>query len=125
MKTNQSTPVLIIGKNGTLGRAFAKVCEDRCIDYHLLSRQDCDITKKEQVNSIIEQYKPWALINAAGYVRVDDAEKESEKCFAENSEGPLNLAVACNQNNIQLVTFSSDLVFDGKKKTPYTENDIP
>ncbi|HEU0064436.1 MAG TPA: family 1 glycosylhydrolase [Flavisolibacter sp.] len=125
-KNNQTiAPVLIFGKNGTLGKAFAKVCEERYISYKLLSRQDCDITKKEQVNSIIEEYKPWALINAAGYVRVDDAEKESDKCFAENSEGPFNLAIACNQNNIQLVTFSSDLVFDGKKKIPYTEKNIP
>jgi dTDP-4-dehydrorhamnose reductase len=125
MKTNQSTPVLIIGKNGTLGRAFAKVCEDRCIDYRLLSRQDCDISDLESIESAIELYKPWAIINAAGFVRVDDAETEREGCIRDNTKGAQNLAIACNKYGVQLISFSSDLVFDGKKPTAYVESDLP
>src|SRR5690606_24324547 len=71
----------------------------------------------------IERYNPWAIINAAGYVRVDDAESDSEKCFRENTLGPEKLAIACKDHNIKLITFSSDLVFDGLKSTPYTESD--
>jgi dTDP-4-dehydrorhamnose reductase len=116
---------LIIGKNGTLGRAFAKVCEDRCINYHLLSRQDCDISNIASIESAIELYKPWAIINAAGFVRVDDAEKECDSCVRDNTTGPQNLAVACNKFGLQLVNFSSDLVFDGRKPTAYIETDLP
>jgi dTDP-4-dehydrorhamnose reductase len=125
MNTTQTTPVLIIGKNGTLGRAFAKVCEDRCINYHLLSRQDCDISNIASIESAIELYKPWAIINAAGFVRVDDAEKECDSCVRDNTTGPQNLAVACNKFGLQLVNFSSDLVFDGRKPTAYIETDLP
>lgn len=125
MNTNQALPLLIIGKNGTLGKAFAKVCEDRCINYHLLSRQDCDISNPLSIESAIEKYKPWAIINAAGFVRVDDAERECDACMRDNTTGPLNLAIACNKYGVQLINFSSDLVFDGNKPTPYLESDLP
>jgi dTDP-4-dehydrorhamnose reductase len=75
------------------------------------------------INRAIEKYKPWAIINAAGFVRVDDAEDEVEKCFLDNTGGPVHLAVACQQKGIKLMTFSSDLVFDGKKNQPYHESD--
>ncbi|MFL5810338.1 MAG: family 1 glycosylhydrolase, partial [Flavisolibacter sp.] len=91
-----TAPLLIIGKNGTLGRAFAKVCEERCLNYHLLSRNDCDISNINSIQQVIEHYKPWAIINAAGFVRVDDAENESDACLRDNTHGPHNLSVACN-----------------------------
>jgi dTDP-4-dehydrorhamnose reductase len=120
-----SNPILIIGKTGTLGRAFARVCEERCISYHLLSREDCDISTLGSIETAIELYKPWAIINAAGFVRVDDAEKEHEACFRDNTTGPHNLAIACNKYQVQLMNFSSDLVFDGRKPTAYVESDLP
>lgn len=118
-----SAPVLIIGKNGTLGKAFARMCDERSLNYHLLSRQDCDISNLQSIESSISQYKPWAIINAAGFVRVDDAEREFQDCERDNISGAHNLAIACNKAGIQLITFSSDLVFDGKKETPYLESD--
>lgn len=116
-------PLLIIGKNGTLGKAFAKVCEERIIPFQLLNRAECDISNLQSIEKAIAFYQPWAIINAAGYVRVDDAETDSEKCFNDNTTGAVNLAIACNKAGIQLVTFSSDLVFDGTKETPYVEED--
>ncbi|RYF84960.1 MAG: NAD-dependent epimerase/dehydratase family protein, partial [Chitinophagaceae bacterium] len=118
-----SSPVLIIGKNGTLGRAFAKCCEDRAINYQLLSRQECDIADLHSIEQAIGKYKPWAIINTAGYVRVDDAEREFDKCFYDNTQGATNLAIATAQHKIKYITFSSDLVFDGSKKAPYVEDD--
>ena len=119
----QGSPVLIIGKNGTLGKAFARICEDRGICYRLLSRQDLNICSAVEIEKAINFYKPWAVINAAGYVRVDDAESDAEKCFDENTNGPELLAVACKKHGIKFLTFSSDLVFNGSKKTPYVESD--
>lgn len=125
MKTNQSPPVLIIGKNGTLGKAFARVCEDRCINYQLLNRQDCDISAIASIEAAIELHKPWAVINAAGFVRVDDAENECDACMRDNTTGAQNLAIVCNKYGVQLISFSSDLVFDGRKPTAYVESDLP
>ncbi len=125
MASSQTPPILVIGKNGTLGKAFARICEERCISYYLLSRQDCDISNINSIEAAINHYKPWAVINAAGYVRVDEAENDAACCIRDNTTGPANLAIVCQKHGIQLVSFSSDLVFDGLKPTPYVESDMP
>lgn len=114
-------PLLITGATGTLGRAFARICDLRGIPYVLLSRQDMDIADSESVEKALQKYQPWALVNTAGYVRVDDAENDPASCFRENALGPTLLAKQCRARNIQFVTFSSDLVFDGQKEGVYLE----
>jgi dTDP-4-dehydrorhamnose reductase len=116
-------PVLITGGTGTLGRAFARLCRERGLNHHLLSRAEMDIADETSIERGLARYHPWAIINAAGYVRVDDAEADVERCFRENTLGPALLAGLCAKNNIALVTFSSDLVFDGKQGAPYVETD--
>ncbi|HVG14080.1 MAG TPA: dTDP-4-dehydrorhamnose reductase [Chitinophagaceae bacterium] len=118
-----ASPLLIIGKTGTLGRAFAKICHERSLPYIILGRGDCDIADSEQVNNVLDHYKPWAVVNTAGYVKVDEAETDSEACFRENLSGVQNLAIHCKQKGIKLLTYSTDLVFDGEKKKPYIESD--
>ncbi|HUS01602.1 MAG TPA: family 1 glycosylhydrolase [Chitinophagaceae bacterium] len=120
---NKSQPILIIGKGGTLGRAFGKICGFRSINFKLVSRDEVDITNELQIEDAIKKYNPWAIINAAGYVRVDDAETEAEKCFNDNTKAAYLLATACKRHVIQFMTFSSDLVFDGTKHSPYVEGD--
>jgi dTDP-4-dehydrorhamnose reductase len=63
------------------------------------------------------------VVNAAGYVRVDDAETAPDRCFRENTEGATVLADVCRARGTKLVTFSSDLVFDGRQSHPYDEAD--
>ena len=87
------------------------------------SRAQLDIADEVSVASALNQYEPWALINAAGYVRVDDAEANADFCRRENVTGPARLAKACASRALPLVTFSSDLVFDGEKAEPYVESD--
>ncbi|AKJ03345.1 dTDP-4-dehydrorhamnose reductase [Archangium gephyra] len=118
----QPRPILISGATGTLGRAFARLCTTRGIAFRLLSRQDMDITSPESVERALERYQPWAVINAAGYVRVDDAEVDAERCFRENALGPELLAAACGARDVRLVTFSSDLVFGGERRSAYLES---
>ena len=114
--------ILITGATGTLGKAFARICSVRNISYKILSRQEMDITSKASIDSALELHQPWAVINAAGFVRVDDAEMMQERCFLENTEGPALLAEACLRHGAQFITFSTDLVFDGKSKAPYLES---
>ena len=118
-----ASPILIIGKTGTLGQAFARICEERGVSYRLLSRQELNITRPGDIERAINLHKPWAIINAAGYVRVDDAESDMEKCFQQNTLGALLLAAACKMHGIKFMTFSSDLVFDGTKRAAYVESD--
>jgi dTDP-4-dehydrorhamnose reductase len=118
-------PLLIVGARGTLGRAFARACEERSISYHLLARDEMDIAEPASVAAALERLNPWAMVNAAGYVRVDDAEREPALCLRENAEGPAVLAALCAAREVSLVTFSSDLVFDGAAGRPYVEGDTP
>lgn len=122
-KVPPARPLLITGATGTLGRAFARLCEVRGLPYRLLNRQQLDIANPASVAAALDQWQPWAVINTAGYVRVDQAERDAEACFRENSLGPSELARACARRKIRLATFSSDLVFDGSKNAPYLESD--
>lgn len=125
IKRDKTKPLLITGATGSLGRAFAVICESRDISYQLLSRREMDIAENESVRRALSEYEPWAVINTAGYVRVDEAEDEPENCFRENTQGAVNLAAACLLNKIQYLSFSSDLVFDGNAANPYVEADAP
>lgn len=120
---HSTAPLLIIGRNGTLGHAFARICEKRSIHAIALSRKDLDISRQDDIRKVIDFYKPWAIINASGYVRVDEAELNSDECFAVNATGPGLLASTCRELGIRFMSFSSDLVFDGNKNAPYHETD--
>jgi len=122
---NDRAPILITGATGTLGRAFARVCSARDLRHCLLDRAALDIADASSIERAIAHHRPWAVINTAGYVRVDDAEHDSERCFRENTLGPALLAAACDRHGLPLVTFSSDLVFDGEHDRPYVESDPP
>ena len=122
-KSQHVQPILITGATGTLGSAFARICEKRNLACHVLTRQEMDITDPASVEAAIQRFKPWAIINAGGYVRVDEAETDSEGCMLANTHGPTVLALACIRHAIRFMTFSSDLVFDGGKDTPYVESD--
>jgi dTDP-4-dehydrorhamnose reductase len=114
---------VITGGTGTLGRAFARVCQTRGLPAVLLGRREMDIAVPKSVVTALERYRPWAVVNAAGYVRVDDAEADADRCRRENAAGPAVLAAACGNAGVRLVTFSSDLVFDGRSTRPYREDD--
>jgi dTDP-4-dehydrorhamnose reductase len=116
-------PVLITGGDGALARAFARICGLRGIPYRCLPRPVLDITNAVSVRRALLEHRPWAIINAAGYTRVDDAELQAGPCFRDNTVGAHLLARECEQRNIRFVTFSSDLVFDGNKNAPYVERD--
>jgi dTDP-4-dehydrorhamnose reductase len=118
-------PILITGANGTLGRAFARLCAERYLACHTTSRADLDIADPDSITAALRRFEPWLVVNAAGYTRVDDAEQDHDRCRRDNVLGPASLALACARVRIGLVTFSTDLVFDGHKREPYHESDRP
>ncbi len=116
-------PLLITGATGTLGTATARICDIRGLQYVATKRTDLELSSRASVYEVVRRLNPWAVINTAGYVRVDDAERDQQTCFRENAEGAANLAMVCADLDIPLVTFSSDLVFDGRRTRPYLESD--
>lgn len=117
------SPLLIIGKTGTLGNAFERICRQRSIHCLALTRNELDICSETSIREAIEKYGPWAIINTAGYVKMDDAESNEKECFFINATAPGILARVCKECGIKLMTFSSDMVFDGNKNLPYIETD--
>ena len=116
-------PILIIGKTGTLGQAFMQICQQRLLPFIAIGRDDVNILEETSFRSLIDRHKPWAIINASGYVKVDEAEVNPDECFAINATAPAIMAKLCKQYGIHFMTFSSDLVFDGSKRSPYLEAD--
>lgn len=118
-------PILITGATGTLGRAMAAACEHRAIAHVLTDRSQLDLADQRSITAALDEYRPWAVINTAGWVRVDEAETEREACMAANADGAARLATACGTRGIPSVNFSSDLVFGGRADRPYHEGDRP
>ena len=116
-------PVLITGASGTLGSAFVRLCAERGLAYRAMSRHALDVCDQRAVERALRESDAWAVINAAGFVRVDDAEREVDACHRLNVIGAETLARGCAAFGIPLVTFSSDLVFDGRSSRPYVERD--
>jgi dTDP-4-dehydrorhamnose reductase len=118
-------PLLIVGATGTLGRALAGGCQLRGIGHVITDRATMALDNILQIEMILDRYDPWAVINAAGWVRIDAAETESALCYAANEIGAINLSAACDVRDIACMSFSSDQVFDGEKMGGYDETDVP
>lgn len=123
LKPSSPRPLLITGATGTLGRAFARLAAERGLEHRLLDRRQLDVADPQAVRQALLALQPWAVVNAAGYARTAEAEREKDRCFRENRTGPAVLAEACGRHSVRLLTFSSDQVFDGKKGAAYAESD--
>ena len=119
------TPILIAGATGTLGQSLAAACRARGLTYKLTDRREMDLLDARSIERVLDRYHPWTVINATGWVRVDDAEQHKDACFAINAFGAERLAAASAKRNIGTITFSSDMVFDGMSNNPYFERDQP
>lgn len=116
-------PILITGASGTLGQALARHCVLRGLPHILTNRKSLNIEDRGSIDRALERHRPWAIINAAGYVRVDDAESDAGRCMSANRDGAVALAEACAAREVHFTSFSSDMVFDGIKGAPYVESD--
>jgi dTDP-4-dehydrorhamnose reductase len=118
-------PLLIAGGSGTLGTALAAACRHRGISHVVTRRSQLDLASLDSICIALDEHRPWAVINAAGWVRVDEAEQQPDTCMAVNAEGAAALSKACADRDVATVSFSSDLVFDGLKTGSYLESDQP
>jgi len=115
--------ILICGADGQLGQTFQNVFSGH--DLFLTDQGELDITDSEKVGNYLEVKKPEVVINCAAYTAVDKAEEEPEIARKINVDGAKYLAFAAKKNSSLFFHFSTDFVFDGKKNSPYTEEDQP
>ena len=116
--------ILVSGANGQLGRELQDVSSlNSHLEFNFFTSTDLDITKRNQVESVVETVKPTYIVNCAAYTAVDKAENEREKAFAVNAEAVLSLAEVSRSSGAKLIHISTDYVFDGTGTRPYTEDD--
>ena len=123
MKRNLKRAVLT-GAGGQLGSELAGTAPSG-IELIPLTRKELDLARSEDISKKILELAPDVVINAAAYVRVDDAEDQAEAAFQANALAPFHLAKACREAGAALLHVSTDYVFDGHKHGPYTEADTP
>ena len=116
--------ILLIGKNGQLGwellRTLSTLGDLTAVDYPKI-----DLEHPEAVRDLIRQIHPQVIVNATAYTAVDQAEIEQERAWKINALAPGIMAEEAQRMNAAFIHYSTDYVFDGKKGTPYNEDDTP
>ena len=116
--------VLLAGKNGQIGGELEKTLADLG-EVTALDRQAMDLSRPDAIREQIRRLRPDIIVNAAAYTAVDQAESELELAMAVNASAPAIMAEEAQRLGAVLVHYSTDYVFDGKKSTPYVEQDAP
>lgn len=114
--------VLITGARGQIGQELLRSAP-KDWQVHGLSSSELDITDAQQVMATVQALQPQLIINAAAYTAVDQAENDSKRAYAVNHLGAENLAQAAQTFGCPLLHISTDYVFSGEHKQPYTEHD--
>jgi dTDP-4-dehydrorhamnose reductase len=92
---------------------------------HTPGRAAVDLTAPDTIRRAVGEIGPDLVVNAAAYTDVDGAEDAPERAATINAEAPRVLAEAAQEAGAWLVHYSTDYVFDGTKRSPYTEDDAP
>ena len=90
-----------------------------------VNREEFDLTRPDQMEEVVSETRPDVVISTAAYNAVDRCETERDVSWNANAVAPKMLAKICSRHQCRLVHFSTDYVFDGEKRTPYTESDSP
>lgn len=115
--------IVIIGSTGQLGTDLVKILQD---DNEVIGLTHNDIEVSDYKSCLIlKELKPEVIINTAAFHKTDQCEEEPLKTFSVNAIGAKNVATISKEINAITVYISSDYVFDGSKKEPYTEEDTP
>lgn len=117
--------VVVFGANGQLGRSLQEETKTLLQTFYFLDSRQVDITDNDRVRDVFDALKPNYCINAAAYTAVDLAESHREDAELVNHLAVQNIAQACLRYDTTLIHISTDFVFDGEKKSPYTEDDTP
>lgn len=117
--------ILVTGARGMLGTDLVCVLEEKGHEVFATDVEELDITQPDFLARMIGDICPDVVVNCAAYTNVDKAEEEPDRAYRINGLGVNNLALACEGHDIELCHISTDYVFDGTKKGPYTPDDHP
>lgn len=115
--------ILVTGMSGQLGSELQEQATTSNAFFHFVDSKTGDITNKDQLDKVISEHQIDTIINCAAYTAVDQAEKDVDRAYAVNKTGVKNLVELSEKYNCRLIHISTDYVFDGTKKSPYTSED--
>jgi dTDP-4-dehydrorhamnose reductase len=116
--------ILLTGAGGMLGSDLATVLAGAGHEVFARPRSDLDITREPEIARAFRELQPHVVVNCAAFTRVDDCESDP-RAVDVNARGVSLLADQCLRRDAYLVQVSTDFVFDGFKRAPYTEEDPP
>jgi dTDP-4-dehydrorhamnose reductase len=114
--------IVILGSGGRLGAALLREYREK-YDLAGFNHAQLDFANLDDVRQKLGAMNFDVLINAAAFTNVDACETERDRAFRINAEAPGVLAEICNEKDAKMIHFSTDYVFDGEKRAPYTEED--
>ena len=114
--------IVILGAGGRLGAALMREYREK-YDIAGFDHAELDLASLDDVRGKLGAMNFDVLINAAAFTNVDACETERDRAFLLNAEAPDVLVEICNEKDAKLIHFSTDYVFDGEKRAPYTEED--
>ena len=125
--SHTSTPLALVlgGGTGMLGQALVNAALSRGWNVRTLGRENGPVTDPAFLEDALGRMNPDYIFNGIAYTAVDLAESEKEKACALNRTFPSLLGGMTRGSSAHLIHFSTDFVFNGKKRTPYTEEDSP
>ena len=103
--------VWIAGASGQIGRALNDVLDPMQIEALNTDLDELDITDTD------------VIINCTGITDTDECEANPEHAYRVNALGARNLSIVARKCGSKIVQLSTDDVFDGQSKKPYTEFD--
>lgn len=115
-----SRNILLFGANGQLGSKLKGLLASRGT-VRAIGHAELDLRDLPRLRAFILETKPALIVNAAAYTAVDAAESDVENAQLVNAEAPRVMAEAAREHNALFVHYSTDYVFDGAARTPYTE----
>ena len=114
--------IVILGVGGRLGAALLREYRDK-FDVAGFNHRQLNLSDLAAVREKLRNTRFDILINAAGFTKVDLCETQPDRAFLINAEAPRVVAEICDEKNARLIHFSTDYVFGGHRREPYTEED--
>ncbi len=115
--------ILVVGKRGQLARKLVEAGDRLRLPVVSIGRPNLDVANYDAIAKTMDALEPSVVINAAAFTNVDLAETERELARTINHVGPAMLAQSCRRRQVPLIHISTDYVFDGTKRGPYSEED--
>ena len=123
-EAGMNTAIVLGGATGLLGQALCAALHSQGWSVHAPLRNELNLFDRSDLEAYLASTRATVIFNTIAHTKVDQAEEEPEDADRLNRQLPLLLGQAAATLDLYLVHYSTDFVFNGKKHTPYTPDDL-